>query len=100
MSPRGLRHDYCPGGAVSGGPTHHRPHIVPGDRRHALTGASPQGREHVLLPRSEEALHVVTHLGDVHLVDAGADEVYVSQMGHDMEGFFTAWEKDVLPALR
>ena len=33
-------------------------------------------------------------------VDAGVDEVYVSQMGHDMEGFFTAWEKDVLPALR
>ena len=33
-------------------------------------------------------------------LDAGADEVYVSQMGHDMEGFFTAWEKDVLPALR
>jgi G6PDH family F420-dependent oxidoreductase len=33
-------------------------------------------------------------------LDAGADEVYVSQMGHNMEGFFTAWEKDVLPALR
>ncbi len=33
-------------------------------------------------------------------IDAGVDEVYVSQMGHDMEGFFTAWEKDVLPALR
>jgi hypothetical protein len=33
-------------------------------------------------------------------IDAGVDEVYVSQMGQDMEGFFTAWEKDVLPALR
>jgi G6PDH family F420-dependent oxidoreductase len=33
-------------------------------------------------------------------VDAGADEIYVAQMGSDMEGFFTAWEKDVLPALR
>lgn len=33
-------------------------------------------------------------------IDAGVDEVYVSQMGHDMEGFFTSWEKDVLPALR
>jgi G6PDH family F420-dependent oxidoreductase len=33
-------------------------------------------------------------------VDAGADEVYVAQMGTDVPGFFTAWEKDVLPALR
>jgi G6PDH family F420-dependent oxidoreductase len=32
-------------------------------------------------------------------VDAGADEVYVAQMGTDMAGFFTAWEQDVLPAL-
>jgi G6PDH family F420-dependent oxidoreductase len=30
-------------------------------------------------------------------VDAGVDEVYVQQIGPDMEGFFTAWEKDVLP---
>jgi G6PDH family F420-dependent oxidoreductase len=33
-------------------------------------------------------------------IEAGVDEVYVSQMGSDMEGFFGAWEKDVLPALR
>jgi G6PDH family F420-dependent oxidoreductase len=33
-------------------------------------------------------------------VDAGLDEVYVQQIGPDMEGFFTAWEKEVLPALR
>ena len=30
-------------------------------------------------------------------VDAGVDEIYVQQIGPDMEGFFTAWEKDVLP---
>ena len=33
-------------------------------------------------------------------VDAGADEVYVQQIGPDLDGFFTAYEKDVLPALR
>jgi G6PDH family F420-dependent oxidoreductase len=30
-------------------------------------------------------------------VDAGVDEVYVQQIGPDMTGFFTAWQKDVLP---
>jgi G6PDH family F420-dependent oxidoreductase len=33
-------------------------------------------------------------------VDAGADEVYVQQIGSDMDGFFAAYETDVLPALR
>ncbi|HLU54954.1 MAG TPA: TIGR03557 family F420-dependent LLM class oxidoreductase [Pseudonocardia sp.] len=33
-------------------------------------------------------------------LDAGVDEVYVSQMGDDVEGFFAAWDEDVLPALR
>jgi hypothetical protein len=30
-------------------------------------------------------------------VDAGVDEIYVQQIGPDLAGFFTAWEKDVLP---
>lgn len=30
-------------------------------------------------------------------VDAGVDEVYVQQIGPDMDGFFTTWEKEVLP---
>jgi G6PDH family F420-dependent oxidoreductase len=30
-------------------------------------------------------------------VDAGVDEVYVQQIGPDMDGFFSAWKKDVLP---
>ncbi|MBF6326941.1 TIGR03557 family F420-dependent LLM class oxidoreductase [Nocardia transvalensis] len=33
-------------------------------------------------------------------LDAGVDEVYVQQIGPDMEGFFQAWEKEVLPALQ
>jgi G6PDH family F420-dependent oxidoreductase len=33
-------------------------------------------------------------------VDAGLDEVYVQQIGPDLDGFFDAWRKDVLPALR
>jgi hypothetical protein len=33
-------------------------------------------------------------------VDAGLDEVYVQQIGPDMDGFFTAWEKEVLPAFQ
>lgn len=30
-------------------------------------------------------------------VDAGVDEYYVQQIGPDMDGFFDAWERDVLP---
>lgn len=33
-------------------------------------------------------------------LDADVDEVYVSQMGPDMDGFFAAWQRDVLPQLR
>lgn len=33
-------------------------------------------------------------------IEAGADEVYVQQMGPDTEGFFAAWQRDVLPQLR
>jgi G6PDH family F420-dependent oxidoreductase len=33
-------------------------------------------------------------------LDAGVDEVYVQQIGPDMDGFFSAWERDVLPQLR
>lgn len=41
------------------------------------------------------------HAGQVRqYLDAGVDEVYVSQIGPDMEGFFAAWQRDVLPQLR
>ncbi|MCW2651204.1 MAG: hypothetical protein QOE41_1775 [Mycobacterium sp.] len=33
-------------------------------------------------------------------LDAGVDEVYVQQIGPDADGFFTAWEREVLPQLR
>lgn len=33
-------------------------------------------------------------------LDAGIDEVYVQQIGPDMDGFFSAWEREVLPQLR
>ncbi|WP_395308785.1 TIGR03557 family F420-dependent LLM class oxidoreductase [Mycobacterium sp. AMU20-3851] len=33
-------------------------------------------------------------------LDAGVDEVYVSQIGPDMDGFFAGWRRDVLPQLR
>jgi G6PDH family F420-dependent oxidoreductase len=32
--------------------------------------------------------------------DADVDEVYVQQIGPDMDGFFASWERDVLPQLR
>lgn len=33
-------------------------------------------------------------------VDAGADEVYVHQVGPDVAGFFRAWAEEILPELR
>ena len=33
-------------------------------------------------------------------IDAGVDEVFVQQIGPDMDGFFAGWERDVLPQLR
>lgn len=32
-------------------------------------------------------------------IEAGVDEIYVQQIGPDMDGFFSAWEKQVLPEL-
>jgi G6PDH family F420-dependent oxidoreductase len=41
------------------------------------------------------------HLDRVHeYLDAGADEVYVHQIGPDLDGFFDAWSKQILPELR
>jgi hypothetical protein len=33
-------------------------------------------------------------------LDAGFDEVYVQQIGPDQEGFFSVYEREVLPRLR
>jgi G6PDH family F420-dependent oxidoreductase len=41
------------------------------------------------------------HIAQVRkYVDADIDEVYVQQIGPDMDGFFGAWERDVLPQVR
>ncbi|MCZ8381431.1 TIGR03557 family F420-dependent LLM class oxidoreductase [Mycobacterium sp. CPCC 205372] len=33
-------------------------------------------------------------------LDAGVDEVFVQQIGPDVDGFFESWQRDVLPQLR
>ncbi|MBB5916025.1 G6PDH family F420-dependent oxidoreductase [Nocardia transvalensis] len=33
-------------------------------------------------------------------LDAGVDELYVQQIGPDLDGFFAAYEKEILPAVR
>jgi len=33
------------------------------------------------------------------ILEAGYDEVFVSQMGTEQEGFFTFWEKQLQPRL-
>jgi G6PDH family F420-dependent oxidoreductase len=41
------------------------------------------------------------HIAQVRsYLDADIDEVYVQQIGPDKDGFFAAWERDVLPQLR
>lgn len=41
------------------------------------------------------------HIAQVRqYIDAGIDEIYVQQIGPDMDGFFAAWERGVLPELR
>ncbi len=42
-----------------------------------------------------------THASKIRkYLDAGVDEVYVQQVGPDIEGFFSTYERDVLPQLR
>jgi G6PDH family F420-dependent oxidoreductase len=60
-----------------------------------------------LVPREQVAESVASgpdadkHAAQVRkYLDAGVDEIYVQQIGPDMDGFFSAWERDVLPQLR
>jgi G6PDH family F420-dependent oxidoreductase len=42
-----------------------------------------------------------THISQVRqYVEAGVDEVYVQQIGPDLDGFFQCWQNDVLPQFR
>ena len=44
---------------------------------------------------------VDAHVAQVRqYVDAGVDEIYVQQIGPDLDGFFTSWQQDVLPQFR
>lgn len=41
------------------------------------------------------------HIAQVReYIDADVDEIYVQQIGPDMDGFFAAWQRDVLPQVR
>jgi hypothetical protein len=33
-------------------------------------------------------------------VDADVDEIYVQQIGPDLDGFFASWQRDILPQIR
>ena len=44
---------------------------------------------------------VDAHLAQIRqFVDAGVDEIYVQQIGPDLDGFFSTFQRDVLPQLR
>jgi G6PDH family F420-dependent oxidoreductase len=60
--------------------------LVPADKVAENVACGPDPEKH--------AAQVRKHL------DAGIDEVYVQQIGPDMDGFFATWEREVLPALR
>ncbi len=60
-----------------------------------------------LVPRDKVAESVTCgpdtdkHVAHVRkYLDADIDEVYVQQIGPDMDGFFACWERDVLPQLQ
>jgi G6PDH family F420-dependent oxidoreductase len=60
--------------------------LVPRDTVAESVACGPDADEH--------AAQVRTYLA------AGVDEVYVQQIGPDMDGFFATWQHDVLPQLR
>ncbi len=60
-----------------------------------------------LVPREKVAESVTSgpdpdkHAAQVRqYLDAGVDEVFVQQIGPDVDGFFESWQRDVLPQLR
>lgn len=60
-----------------------------------------------LVPREKVAEQVTCgpdpdkHAAQVReFIDAGVDEVFVQQIGPDLDGFFESWQRDVLPQLR
>ena len=71
-------------------------------RRGAARGTidyAPAERRKCRLLRTE-AGKAQWHLRAIHeYADAGFDHVYVHQIGHDQEGFFRFYEREVLPKL-
>jgi hypothetical protein len=51
--------------------------------------------------KSNGRTHADQHAARVRkYLDSDIDEIYVQQIGLDMDGFFAAWEQGVLPQLR
>lgn len=78
--------------------------LLPGEL--AQTMPRPRDFEDVttLVDRESARSHFVVgpdpdeHIAELNrYVDAGIDEIYVSQIGPDFDGFFNAYEKEVLP---
>jgi G6PDH family F420-dependent oxidoreductase len=80
---------------------------LPGQLAQTLPRPTDFADAMTLVPRETVAESVVCgpdadkHIAQVRTyLDADVDEVYVQQVGPDMDGFFTSWERDVLPQLR
>ena len=79
---------------------------LPGQLAQTLPRPTDFADATTLVPEDEVAKSITcgadsdAHAAQVRkYVDAGIDEVYVQQIGPDMSGFFTAWQKEVLPQL-
>jgi G6PDH family F420-dependent oxidoreductase len=77
---------------------------LPGQLAQTLPRPKDFAEAMTLVPREAVAESVACgpepdkHVAQVRkYLDAGVDEVYVQQIGPDMDGFFATWERDVLP---
>jgi hypothetical protein len=80
---------------------------LPGQLAQTLPRPKDFAEAMTLVPREAVAESVACgpepdkHVAQVRkYLDAGVDEVYVQQIGPDMDGFFATWERDVLPQVR
>lgn len=72
------------------------PAAAQGFRRTDVAGATRDRRRERRLRLDPEK-----HIAQVRqYIDADIDEIYVQQIGPDMDGFFAAWRQAVLPQLR
>ena len=80
---------------------------LPGQLAQILPRPKDFGAVMPLVPKEDVAESIACGPDvDLHLqrarayVDADVDELYVQQIGPDMAGFFSAWQRDVLPQLQ